>query len=286
MLFNYLSWIYELKPLIEKNLIRFISQFSYQNIKADFIRPFSGGHILDRKDHELIIKNNDLYKALGFDTELLRVFLPKLLERADKSIADTYKSTYNSKGSYDLFFPSPYYVHVLKKIIEKEKNMKYNSSGLDLYVLPQLLTTEVPNLSALSFQDISSIRLNDQVFEDWRINLKKSLDYISNNQNKIIVKDIDSTNYIKDSFKQHSQALSRDLSKSKNLMSAIKSGAIAMTVGGVAEAVKAASTGASITPSDMIVHATTGVLVGLSELKNIEPTAPKKSAINHYLLFK
>lgn len=277
---NYLAWLHELKPLVAAGIITFVSEFAYKYHKPGLPkRPLSLFSSLETDDVSQLSQELSLqeYPSLGNVSESER---QQLIKQADTSITVTMILSAEQRGAIDLYFPGTFYEPVIRKIIERQ-GVRPSTSGIDLAVLGRLLNVSVPGLENLSSEDVCRIRLEEDVFEQWRGSLRSVLQLLHEQRKVMLNSESDALRMAREELRPSANSLGESLGKS-SWGSRARAGTKGFVIGGIAGSVTAAVTGQ---PAALITPMVTALLSFLWSGRDIRSRDTQEAALRHYLLF-
>ena len=268
---NYFSWLYELAPLIENDIVTFISEPGYKE---------SGGIIL-----------NELYNMFP-NTESINIEIAKELNLKPDDLLVTHMTLNTTNhlyemahaisrfpGKFDYYFTHKFQYKVLQRQIHNALENIYKKE-IQYISPPFQLTLNIPNLDALSVEDIVNIRNNDDTFNQWRYDLSKALIFAQNNLNNIYF----SENSINQNFKEHTKSLEQ-LLEEVSWISRLKKGTHGFVIGSVGTSMVQLLAGA-IDPITTFVPPLISEFLNALFLQNkSQDHSNLNAALHHYTLF-
>lgn len=274
---NFLNLIVSIKPLIESDVVNIVpSNF----VKFD-IRGFQSGKKWSDTDIDFTKISTKEAKGTPF-------FLPwakygdDVEEKdimgvmAESNILAMANASKNFQGNFDIYLPHRYWQNVLSILIN-EASVKLNEHQSPIFLIPDLLNTEIPNLDRILPQDIINIRSSEESFYKWRYSLGSVLSKAQNMNFENSLSDNLSLQLLREETYEAKRDLESEI-RNSSMLNKASIGFKKFSIGAIATAITYPMTGnwkSSVLTAGLTVL---GELILLQKSKK-----PDRSLLQHYL---
>ncbi len=228
-LINYLAFLYHLRPLIDSGVLVLVSKMAYIDARKDQntsdskknkIELLAESNCFD--DFVIVAKS---YNKNFQDDLLSRQVILNVVHKVIESV-----SVVNSKinGGVDFYLPFECYREVLSQILQPVELKEVPETPLTH--LRELVQVEIPGLMGLDPKDLVSLRINEEIFEDWRKTLRSALERITALPKDRMDRGNEAFRILREEVLNEQKALMLKFNKNK-FLKACESGAKTFTVG-------------------------------------------------------
>ena len=267
---NYLSWLFELSPLVKSGALCFISELGYKEnpgiLMNNLFRMFEG-----LQEDEVLQR---IEESLSSEMKPLASWC---LNNAKEHLFEMQQAISTQPNLLDFYFAAPYFRSIFKA------QFPDTIGGVSSYLaLPNLLSIEIPNLDEISVADMVNIRTNDETFETWRKDIRDSLLYVDKNRDRILDENGSLEQSLSNELKERARAIQDALSKN-SWFGRAKRGVGGFAIGGVGTVSQSVVTDESQLAASLVAPLVSGLAASIFPLGGGNGSA--SSAFQHYVMF-
>lgn len=243
---NYLSWLNELKPLVEDGILTFVSDLAYKPqpgviITESRVLPID----VQQKLESLILRSELFTRVFGTAPDRAATFVAGwFIAHAEDSLWEMTHASARFPQTLDYYLAWPFYTEIMREYLAHHDRELKQTAGHSL-ALQSLMSINIPNLDALSIDDVCRIRSNEASFERWRNDLRQALLYAHSQQVAMIEPYSEQTAMVNEELRQRSRDLCNNLTKNR-WIAKTKAGVKGFTIGSVAAITKAMTVGGDV----------------------------------------